>query len=190
MGITELFWWVPFNSAEKGFPMCYYERANMLCKCWILWRGANVRSRNGGPGSSFVIQHFLRSMQQHIIFKLHPLAMWISLSSPRCFANIYVFGQATNSICAQLNPHKNSVFDRRLFFSFPSSEKCQTRLFSLWVGNVPFRWRTMMWQTPYPGVLFLSHRRTLELQKWRDHGTEAASDVSISLSMSQTSYLN
>lgn len=139
MGITELCWWVPFNSAEKGFPMCYYERANMLCKCWILWRGANVCSRNGGPGSSFVIQHFLRSMQQHIIFKLHPLAMWISLSSPRCFANIYVFGQATNSICAQLNPHKNSVFDRRLFFSFPSSEKCQTRLFSLWVGNVPFR---------------------------------------------------
>lgn len=87
----------------------------------------------------FVIQHHLRSMQQHIIFKLLPMAKWLPLSSPRCFANIYVFGQATNSICDQLNPHKNSVFDRRLFFPFPSSEKCQIRLFSLWVGNVPFR---------------------------------------------------
>ena len=90
--------------------------------------------------SHLVTQHFLRGTQQHNInFKLLPLAMWVSLSSSRCCANIYVLGQATNSICAQLNPHKNSVFDRWLFFSFLSPEKCQSRLFSLWVGNVPFR---------------------------------------------------
>lgn len=57
-------------------------------------------------------------MWQHnvIIFKVLPMAMWISLPSLRCFANISLLGQATDSICAQLSPHKIVSLTNDCFF--------------------------------------------------------------------------
>lgn len=51
-----------------------------------------------------------------IIFKVLPMAMWISLPSLRCFANISLLGQATDSICAQLSPHKIVSLTNDCFF--------------------------------------------------------------------------
>lgn len=114
---SDFCWCVPLNFVEKEFPTWHCERVLLVIEKET---GMNWESWAHRPVS---IYRFLRNMWEHdvIIFKLLQKAMWISLSSSRCFANISLLGQATNSICAQLNPHKIVSLTNDCFF--PSQPK-------------------------------------------------------------------
>ena len=117
---------------------------------------------------SLNIYHFLRNMWQHnvIIFKVLPMAMWISLPFLRCFANISLLGQATDSICAQLSPH--NLFDKWLFFSFSTQRNARLGYFHFWWEMFHLDWRTVTWQTSWCSFLVIG-LNFREVWKWPDN---------------------
>lgn len=121
------------------------------CTAWENWADCPFHS-----------WHFLRAVRQRnvIIFKLLPVAMWLSLSSLRCFANISFLGQATNSICAQLNPHKTVSLTNYCFFPPQPREMPDWAIFTF--GGKCSIWTDAQLRGKYPDVLFLSHGWTLE----------------------------
>lgn len=114
---------VPFNAVEKEFPIQPCERINLLLKIQEK-KKMYVLGKLGLLSLTYVpfSQKWVAACYHFFTATSGNVGMWVSLPSFRCFANISLPGQATDSICAQLNPHKIVSLTNDCFFPFQPRE--------------------------------------------------------------------